>query len=190
MKNITLGDRIRNIRKRLKLNQADFALKIGLESPMAISSYENNQTEPDISKLIKISEIGNISLDELLTGKAPSKHLGVNNQSKTEDTSAPTPIYAPTALETLFSYDQKINIEEAIGKTYKVLSAGTALSVALYMNIQQFAAAQDTGQILQQCQDQMKVMQAQIDDLNTKVDRLTTPSTAERQDDGSEEKAM
>ncbi|PKN71229.1 MAG: hypothetical protein CVU54_02065 [Deltaproteobacteria bacterium HGW-Deltaproteobacteria-12] len=188
MKNLTLGERIKKIRKDKKLNQADFALKIGLESPMAISAYENNQTEPDISKLIKISEIGNITLDELITGVTTPKELNnTNSQSGTGSASAPPFIYSP---ESLFSSDQKINIEEAMGKTYKVLSAGTALSVALYMNIQQFAAALDTGQELKECKDMMKAMQLQIDDLSAKVDRLTAPSTAERQADGSVKKAM
>ena len=87
---IKLGERIKNIRKQLKLNQADFALKIGLESPMAISAYENNQTEPDISKLVKISELGNVSLDELLTGegekfisKTPS--VGIKDKAKADE---------------------------------------------------------------------------------------------------------
>jgi hypothetical protein len=96
--------------------------------------------------------------------------------------------YNPNA-DLLFTSDQKINIEEAMGKTYKVLRAGTALSVALYMNIQQFAAALDTGQALQICQEQMKEMQEQINALNEKVDRLSAvPSTTEGQGDGSVEK--
>lgn len=87
------------------------------------------------------------------------------------------------------SPDQKINIEEAIGKVYKILDAGTALSAALYMNIQQFAPALETGHALQLCQDTMKAMQKQIDELNKKVDRLTSvPTTSGGQGDGSEEK--
>jgi transcriptional regulator with XRE-family HTH domain len=166
-----------------------FALKIGLESAMAISAYENNQTEPDISKLIKISEIGNVSLDVLLKDEKNKKYLDESHQplGKINDH---MPIYEPSNSDAMFNSDQKINIEEAMGKAYKVLNAGTALSVALYMNIQQFAAALDTGQALKACQDQMKAMQEQIDALHAKVDRLTAPSTTERQGDGSEKKAM
>ena len=101
------------------------------------------------------------------------------------------PIYTPANSDALFNSDQKINIEEAMGKAYKVLNAGTALSVALYMNIQQFAAALDTGQELKECKDLMKSMQQQIDALNHKVDRLTAaPCGAEGQGDGSAKKAM
>ena len=80
---LTFGDRIRTIRENMKLNQADFALQIGLKTPMAISAYENNQTEPDISKLITISKLGNISLDALLTGSGPAKIPPVLHEDET-----------------------------------------------------------------------------------------------------------
>jgi len=74
MGNITLGEKIRFIRKGLKLNQADFAKKLGLESATAISKYEDNSRTPDKDKLIEIAKLGNITLDELLTDvAAPSQ---------------------------------------------------------------------------------------------------------------------
>jgi len=76
----TLGGRIKRIRKGLKLNQTDFALKLGLESAMAISKYENNSRTPDNSKLIKISELGGISLDELITGVVAIGHVAKGEQ--------------------------------------------------------------------------------------------------------------
>lgn len=104
------------------------------------------------------------------------------------------PVESSDVYETIPAYGgvaQKINIDEAQGKAYRVLSAGTALSVALYMNIQQFAAALDTGQELKVCQDQMKDMQGQINELNNKVDRLTAvPTTVADPIAGSEEKGM
>ena len=68
----TIGDRIRRIRKGLGLNQLDFAIKIGLESAMAISKYENNSRTPDKNRLIKISELGGVTLDKLMTGTEPT----------------------------------------------------------------------------------------------------------------------
>ncbi len=137
----------------------------------------------------------NVSLNWLLFGYGPQKILkneysDVKAPALNDDISKSGPAYTSAASDQLFRSDQKINIEEAMGKAYKVLNSGTALSVALYMNIQQFAAALDTGQELKACQEQIKSMQEQIDDLNKKVDRLIAPSTAERQGDGSEKKAM
>lgn len=86
---------------------------------------------------------------------------------------------------------QKINLDEAWGKVHRILSAGTALSVALYLNIQQFAAALDTGQELKICQEQIGGLQAQINDLRGQVDRLTaSPITTTEPIAGSDKKAM
>lgn len=97
--------------------------------------------------------------------------------------------YNPNS-DALFKSDQKINIEEAMGKTYKVLSAGTALSVALYMNIQQFAAALDTGEELHKYKIEIASLREDMIRLQRQVDALTAPSIAGRQDDGSEKEAM
>ena len=92
---------------------------------------------------------------------------------------------------TEYSSNRKINIDEAQGKAYRVLSAGNALSVALYMNIQQFAAALDTGRELKVCQDQISGLQSQIDELRRQVDRLTAvPATSDVPTAGSEEKVI
>ncbi|MFA5183322.1 MAG: helix-turn-helix domain-containing protein [Syntrophales bacterium] len=65
----TLGDRIRAVRKSMRLNQLDFAKIMHLESATAISKYEDNSRTPDKDKLIIVAELGNITLDELLTGE-------------------------------------------------------------------------------------------------------------------------
>jgi transcriptional regulator with XRE-family HTH domain len=79
--------------------------------------------------------------------------------------------------ETMDSYNtttQKINIEEAIGKTYKILNAGTSLSIVLYMNIQQFAIALEGSQALQLCQEQIFDLQKQLNELKQQVNHLNT----------------
>jgi len=59
------------------------------------------------------------------------------------------------------------------------------------MNIQQFAAALDTGHALSLCQDQMKEMQSQIDALNRKMDGLTAvPTSTADPAAGSDKEAM
>lgn len=71
----TLGKRIKFIREQLRFNQSELAKHLGLESPMAISKYESDQREPDIDKLIKLSNLGDISLDWLLTGEGEKKRI-------------------------------------------------------------------------------------------------------------------
>jgi transcriptional regulator with XRE-family HTH domain len=66
----TLGKRIEEVRLRLKMSQAGLAEALGFKYPSAVSNYEKDLREPDISILKKISELGHVSLDWLLTGSA------------------------------------------------------------------------------------------------------------------------
>ncbi len=80
----TLGKRIRFIREKKSWNQSELANKLGLESAVAISKYESDQREPDISKLIKLSELGEVDLNWLLTGKGEMKREGEEKKEITE----------------------------------------------------------------------------------------------------------
>lgn len=64
---MSLGKRIALIRKRLELNQKVFAEKLNV-SQQQISFYENDRVSCDNSTLLRISEIGGVSLEWLLTG--------------------------------------------------------------------------------------------------------------------------
>jgi len=55
----TMGERIRIIRNKLKLSQAEFANKLGLSGREAtISDYENNKKIPEFTILRKIANVG------------------------------------------------------------------------------------------------------------------------------------
>lgn len=122
----TLGKRIKRIRKSLNLNQADFAIKLGLESAVAVSNYENDQRTPDKNKLIIISELGNISIDELLTGVESLKAVKEENQ--------PTEVVKGM-------YQSEFRVSEALTMCAHVLESGTSYATALYLNIQHFDRA-------------------------------------------------
>jgi phage repressor protein C with HTH and peptisase S24 domain len=66
MAKLTLGEKIRQIRKGLGLNQAAFAKELGFKFPTAVSKYEDNTRIPDKDRLLQIAKLGKISLDELL----------------------------------------------------------------------------------------------------------------------------
>ncbi len=65
----TLGKRIATLRRQKELKQDDLARMLDV-SPQAVSKWENDQTCPDISLLPRLAQILNISVDELLSGKA------------------------------------------------------------------------------------------------------------------------
>ncbi|MGN1399257.1 MAG: helix-turn-helix domain-containing protein [Erysipelotrichaceae bacterium] len=64
----SFGQRLANLRKEHNLTQNDIADKLNV-SPQAVSKWENDLTSPDIQTLLDLSEIYNISVDELLGKK-------------------------------------------------------------------------------------------------------------------------
>lgn len=62
-----LGNRIKTEREKLNMSQDDLAQKMAI-SRQAISKWETGNSYPDIEKILKLSEIFNLSLDELVKG--------------------------------------------------------------------------------------------------------------------------
>lgn len=66
----TLGEKISAARKEHGYTQEEFAELLGVTS-QAVSKWENNASCPDIMLLPRISQLLNISIDELLGNAAP-----------------------------------------------------------------------------------------------------------------------
>ena len=62
------------LRKNKHLTQAELAEKIGV-SNKTISKWENGETYPETTQLIAISNLFEITIDELLKGKIKEKNL-------------------------------------------------------------------------------------------------------------------
>jgi len=76
----SMGSRIKRVRKKLGLNQPEFADLIGISGASAVSKYELDQRGAEISTLIKISKVGNKSLDWLLVDRPPPKEKKVDKK--------------------------------------------------------------------------------------------------------------
>lgn len=70
---MNFGERFKKIRTERNLTQEDVALRLNV-SRQAVSHWENNKNLPDLEMLIKISEIFDVSLDQLILGSN-----GMNN---------------------------------------------------------------------------------------------------------------
>lgn len=68
---MTLGERIAYYRGTLGLSQGELAEKLGV-SRQAVSKWETDAGLPDLDRLIALSGLYNITLDELVKGAAPS----------------------------------------------------------------------------------------------------------------------
>ena len=81
----TLGKRIAENRKALKLTQDQLAEKLGVTA-QAVSKWENDQSCPDITMLPRLAEIFQITTDELLGREAPTPvHQGEVVGENSED---------------------------------------------------------------------------------------------------------
>lgn len=72
----SIGKRIRKIRKENNLSQKQLAKKLSV-SQATVGHYEKNKRNPSIDNLIKLADIGNVSLDWLITGK--KGNIKINN---------------------------------------------------------------------------------------------------------------
>lgn len=65
-----LGERIRTQRERRKLRQADVAGSLRI-SPQAVSKWERGENAPDISVLVELAQLLNVSVEWLLGATSP-----------------------------------------------------------------------------------------------------------------------
>ena len=63
--NETFGQRFYRLRKQFNFTQEEIANKLNVTS-QAVSKWENDVSSPDITLLAEISDIFNITIDELL----------------------------------------------------------------------------------------------------------------------------
>ncbi|MFK5926437.1 MAG: helix-turn-helix transcriptional regulator [Desulfuromusa sp.] len=65
-----IGERVRQIRKGINLNQEAFGVLIGVKSS-TVSKYENGESDAGAITFNAIAKLGDKSLDWLITGKDP-----------------------------------------------------------------------------------------------------------------------
>lgn len=77
-----IGKFIKNLRLQNHLTQKQFAEMLGV-TYQAVSKWETGKNIPDITLLQEISDIFNVDMNEILTGKLSSKTKFNRNQKKT-----------------------------------------------------------------------------------------------------------
>lgn len=94
-----LGNKLVNLRKEKKLSQDALADKLGV-TRQTISNWELNITKPDIIQIKNLSEIFNMSIDELLDNN--TKDIIEKKISNTEKLTNKTNKYIKITLITLY----------------------------------------------------------------------------------------
>jgi transcriptional regulator with XRE-family HTH domain len=76
---MTIGGRIRQIRKKVAGKQRPFAGLFGV-SVTSVSSWENDEYRPDLETLAKIASLGDVTLDWLIVGRpSPEKEITIED---------------------------------------------------------------------------------------------------------------
>jgi len=84
-----MGERIRAIREECGLTLAGLGKRLCL-GKTAVHQYEQGISTPSLESLVKIAELGNISLDSLITGKS-QEHEPPPAASQPHEWTAPVP---------------------------------------------------------------------------------------------------
>ena len=113
---MTLGERIYKLRTEKEMSQGDLADALEV-SRQSISKWETNGSVPELDKLIKLSEIFGVSLDELLTGQAGQTEAAEPEEDEASEDDAPK-----DAASLIF--DRLVNWLRAV-----VISAATTLPI-------------------------------------------------------------
>ncbi len=85
---VTLGEQLQKLRKEKKMSREELAGKMNV-SRQAVYKWENNKGYPDIENLIKLSELYNVTLDELIKGDQSFQSKIAIDRKKGEDLSDP-----------------------------------------------------------------------------------------------------
>ena len=91
---MTLGARIRALRMQQNLSQEELAEKLDV-SRQSVSKWENDTATPDLDKLVKLSELFEVTLDELVRGEPPKQTPPV---PQTENSRTPTRVIVGIVL--------------------------------------------------------------------------------------------
>lgn len=122
---MTLGQRIAFHRKQKGLTQQQLGEQLNV-SAQAISKWENDQAEPDVSMLIRLAELFDISLNLLLTG---------NEIAATNETPVPE---AADSVEEAPKATPKNKVSEIFMKHKKVLLPVACIILALAIVVPAF----------------------------------------------------
>lgn len=109
---MNLGERIYKLRTEKNLSQGDLAERLDV-SRQSISKWENNSSVPELEKIVKLSEIFEVSLDELVKGEGLPKRtesVTLIQQDVTEKTEQITAIQQeePKVKEADFPLRKKV----------------------------------------------------------------------------------
>lgn len=102
---MTLGEKISALRNQHEMSQGDLAEKMNV-SRQSISKWETDTSVPELDKLIQLSEVFHITLDELVKGDAPPEQAA----EKTAEPEHETPVQPVQVI-----VQKSVNTQKVVG---------------------------------------------------------------------------
>jgi len=128
-----LGKLIKTLRKEKKMTQEDLASKLGV-TISAISKWETGKNSPDITMLHRLSEVLEISLEELYT---PEDTLGRRSSkgfsSEYTDIGMPESVTSPSESDSDTCTNTKVPKIKAVTKRHSYRGLLLALAILLIL---------------------------------------------------------
>ena len=94
---MTLGNRITSLRIKNHMSQGDLAERLNV-SRQSVSKWETDTSVPDLDKLIALSNLFEVSLDQLIRG--PLSNSDMTQSTKTSaDSHIPQPATTPVTIQ-------------------------------------------------------------------------------------------
>jgi len=169
-KKSNIGERIREIRLRLGLNQTELGEKLGGLAISTISGYESGDRPPRADTLSCIANLGGVTLDWLITGK---EALHSDTQEKLA-LSEPVMAYSHRIeAETVPSHaeasNEEINVHNGMMITGKILSSKTGYAKALWENLKSFEAAVDKEGKVKELEQKMDLLLSEMASMREEI---------------------
>lgn len=100
---MSLAERILALRKARNLSQEELAEQIGV-SRQAVGKWESGQSQPDLDKVIALSEFFGVSCDYLLKGAIPDTHTQTEEKPPSETELPPNACKVMLWVATFFNF--------------------------------------------------------------------------------------
>lgn len=165
---MTIGERIRNLRKALGLTLDELSLKTGVNKA-SISSFENGKYAPSSEAIISLSKEFGVTTDYLLKGEDSIVENTANNQVRVKDNS----------LESVVKKEFKENgvvVNNELLSTLVLLVSETINSKNEVISIQKdyknevtYLYTQFNSDIINEKNEQIKIYKEVVEILNKKI---------------------
>lgn len=117
---ITLGERLTQLRKAHNLSQEQLAEKLGV-SRQAVSKWERDEAAPDTNNLIMLAKIYGVTIDELLNADLSEENININKQRQSgfkDDNAEGTFYYEDDEKRVKINFAGiEVDVDEQQGKT-------------------------------------------------------------------------